>query len=127
MKCKSFLVLLSLGICLSGYGAGQSCKINGSTDGSSIMVTSDYLSDNVINAVLDNDSKEECANVSVEVEVVYKCGYSAETRSYTGFGKSCPGSSTTVKIPIQKTFNIKSNVYDFQSYRVISISGSKCN
>lgn len=115
---KFFLFLVALiGTCVATNA--QSCKISGTNDGSTIMVTQDRLEgDNVI-VNLDNDSESTCANVTVTVTVSYNNGTS---KSFEGRVKSCPNQSSSVAIPIQK----QNGSSKMKNYKV-SVSGNKCS
>ena len=109
-------------ICFGVTANAQSCKISGANDGSTVMVTNDYQDGSKIVVNLENDSNETCANVTVEVVVSYAGGNS---KTYTGRGKSCPGSTCKIEIPIQENYNGKSN-YPIKGYTVQKVSGTKC-
>lgn len=115
-KVILFLVAI-LGISFAANA--QSCKISGANDGSTVMVTNDYQAGNKIVVNLENDSSETCANVTVVVEVSYGGNNS---KTYTGRGKSCPGTSCKIEIPIQEKYNN----YPMKGYKVQKVSGTKC-
>lgn len=126
---KVLLVMFAL-ICFGMTANAQSCTIQGANDGSTIMVTNDWKDGSTIHVNLSNDSEKTCANVTVKVEVkyVYKGnmvvgGPGATTETFEGHGKSCPTQDCEIKIPINETK--QSNV--FHSYKIIGVSGNKCN
>lgn len=116
---KKVLVLLVTLMGISFTANAQSCKIQGANDGSTVMVTNDYQDGSKIVVNLENDSEKTCANVTVEVEVVYAYG----KKSYTGYGKSCPDSSCKIEIPI----SLKNGDYAMKGYKVQKVSGTKCD
>lgn len=116
---KLFLIMFAL-ICFGATANAQSCKISGASDGSTVMVANDYLDGNKIVINLENDSEKTCANVTVEVEVTYTYSHIKET--YTGRGKSCPGSTCKIEIPVSPT---KGN-NKLTDYKVKGVSGTKC-
>ena len=118
MKKILFILVALLGITFTTNA--QSCKISGASDGSTVMVANDYLDGNKIVINLENDSEKTCANVTVEVEVTYTYSHIKET--YTGRGKSCPGSTCKIEIPVSPT---KGN-NKLTDYKVKGVSGTKC-
>ncbi len=103
----------------------QSCVISGADDGSTVEVKSCYLSgDRVIVNVI-NDSKDIAANVTVMVEVAYKCGTARRTQNYSGREISLAGVSTKIEIPINKTFS-SNDCFIADSVIATSVSGNKC-
>lgn len=119
---KKVLALLVALIGISFAANAQSCKISGASDGSTVMVTNDYQEGNKVVVNLENDSAETCANVTVEVNVSYK---GDKSQTFTGRGKSCPGSSCKIEIPIQINYNGNSH-YPLKGYKVQKVSGTKC-
>lgn len=119
---KKILVLLMALIGISFAANAQSCKISGASDGSTVMVTNDYQEGNKVVVNLENDSEGTCANVTVEVIVSYAGG---KSQTYTGRGKSCPGSSCKIEIPVQSNYNGNSS-YPLKGYKVQKVSGTKC-
>lgn len=115
---KIFLILVAL-MGISMAANAQSCKISGTNDGSTIMVTQDRLEGDKVIVNLENDSESTCANVTVTVEVYYNNG---KSQSFTGRVKSCPNQSATVTIPIQ-TKNVSSPMKNYK----VTVSGSKCS
>lgn len=115
---KYFLILVAL-IGISMAANAQSCKISGTNDGSTIMVTQDRLEGDKVIVNLENDSESTCANVTVTVEVNYNNG---KSQSFTGRVKSCPNQSATVTIPIQT----KNGSSPMKNYKV-TVSGNKCS
>lgn len=110
-KMKKLFVLL---VALLGIGfaaKAQSCEIKGADDGSTIMVTSDFIEGEKVVVLLGNDSEKTCANVTVVVTV------NGKKEEYKGYGKSCPG---TTRIEVQIGEPIK-------SYEVKTVSGNKCS
>lgn len=119
---KKVLLILVAMLGISFAANAQSCKIQGANDGSTVMVTNDYQDGNKIVVNLENDSNEICANVTVEVTVSYAGG---NTKTYSGRGKSCPGTSCKIEIPIQENYNGQSR-YPLKGYKVQKVSGTKC-
>lgn len=117
---KKLLLIMFALICFGATANAQSCKISGANDGSTIMVTNAYQEGNKIVVNLENDSENTCANVSVEVEITYT--YSQYKEKYTGRGKSCPGSSCKIEIPI----NLTKGNNKMTEYSVKKVSGTKC-
>ncbi|MBQ2188148.1 MAG: hypothetical protein II401_06275 [Bacteroidales bacterium] len=115
---KYFLILVAL-IGISMAANAQSCKISGTNDGSTIMVTQDRLEGDQVVVTLENDSESTCANVTVTVQVSYNNGTS---KSFEGRVKSCPNQSSSVTIPIQK----QNGSSKMKNYKV-TVSGSKCS
>ena len=118
MKKVVLILVAMLGISFAVNA--QSCKISGSEDGSTVMVTNSFQEGSKIVVNLENDSEKTCANVTVEVEVSY-AGNNKKT--YTGYGKSCPGSSCKIDIPI----DVKVGKNDMKGFSVKKVSGNKCN
>ena len=119
---KKVLLMMFALICFGMTANAQSCKISGASDGSTVMVTNDYQDGSKVVVNLENDSNETCANVTVEVVVSYLGGFS---KTYTGRGKSCPGSTCKIEIPIQEKYNGNST-YSLKEYKVQKVSGTKC-
>ena len=119
---KRVLLMMFALICFGMTANAQSCKISGASDGSTVMVTNDYQDGSKIVVNLENDSNETCANVTVEVVVSYA---GSNLKTYTGRGKSCPGSTCKIEIPIQEKYN-GNTAYPMKGYTVQKVSGTKC-
>lgn len=118
---KKTLVLLVALIGISFAVNAQSCKISGSNDGSTIMVTGQHMDGDEVIVNLSNDSESTCANVTVVVEVTYA---DKSKLSFEGRGKSCPNQEAAISVSI----NLKNNKgKDWDKYEVKSVSGNKCN
>lgn len=110
---------LLTGFCL--FANAQSCKISGSSDGSSILCTGQHMEgDNTVVVNLSNDSESTCANVTVVVKVTYEGG---STQEFEGRGKSCPDTEAAIRVYI----NNQKNGKQWKKYEVTGVSGSKCN
>lgn len=118
---KRVLLLMFALICFGVTANAQSCKINGTDDGSTIMVTNAWKDGSTINVNLSNDSEKTCANVTVEVDVTYEGSNNIKT--YKGYGKSCPNQDCKIEIPISDEIR----GLKYRNYKVTSVSGNKCN
>lgn len=117
---KKVLVLLVALLGISFAASAQSCKIQGTNDGSTILCTGHHLDGSIVIVNLSNDSESTCANVTVKVKVTYA---NNATETFEGRGKSCPDQEATIDVYI----NLEKNGKEWKKYEVISVSGNKCN
>ena len=115
-----FLVITSLSVSTNA----QTCVIKGTDDGSSVEIQSCYLEGNKVIVNVSNDSKDIAANVTVEVNVTYKCGSATNSKAYSGKALSIAGISTEIKIPV----DLENGSSCYKAYSVVTtaISGTKC-
>jgi hypothetical protein len=131
---KKILVLLIVLMGISYAANAQSCKIRGADDGSTVMVTNHWLDGSKVFVNLENDSEKTCANVTVKVEIKYVYrgnhvvgGPGPKTKAYEGYGTSCPNGTCKVEIPILLDINEYGDCFEMREYKVLSVSGNKCN
>lgn len=122
-------------ICFGATANAQSCKIKGAEDGSTVMVTNHWQEGSTVYVNLENDSEKTCANVVVKVEVKYVYrgnhvigGPGPQTKTYEGYGTSCPNGTCKIEVPILSEFyDGGSRFVQAGDYKVLSVSGNKCN
>ncbi len=127
---KKILLIMFALICFGATANAQSCKIRGAEDGSTVMVTNHWLDGSKVFVNLENDSEKNCANVVVKVEVKYVYrgnhvvgGPGPQTKTYEGYGTSCPNGTCKVEVPISLNYD----GLEMRDYKVLSVSGNKCN
>lgn len=131
---KVLLILFAL-ICFGATANAQSCKISGANDGSTVMVTNHWQEGSTVHVDLENDSEKTCANVVVKVEVkyVYKGnhvvgGPGPKTKTFEGRGTSCPNGTCKIDVSILSEFREQGDRFvQAGDYKVLSVSGNKCN
>lgn len=134
---KKMKKILFVGLAVIGFAFvanAQSCKIQGANDGSTVMVTNHWLDGSKVFVNLENDSEKNCANVVVKVEVKYVYrgnhvvgGPGPKTKTYEGYGTSCPNGTCKVEVPVLLDFNEYGDRFEMREYKVLSVSGNKCN
>ena len=120
------LFIYTLTLCYASANAdGEICKIKGSTDNSSVEIGTTYLDGTTVKGELLNDSESTNANITIEVEGIYRSGSATSTlckqvRKISVHSQSVP---FEVSFPVSHPNN--SN-YKFTTYRIVGISGNKC-
>ena len=134
MKKVILILVAVIGFGISANaGPGETCKIKGATDGSSVEITSCYLGsgkdEGKVIVIVDNDSRKIPANVKIGVTVTYENSSKVKkTYDYTGKGRAVANQSTRIEIPIKKTHpeSTSHNSYNASSVKATSITGNKC-
>ncbi len=125
MKQFLFPLLLLIEVLLPAVCNAQVCKISG-TNGDTIEVFASNYNDGKIEITLSSDS-QVAANVTVSISVVYKNKFNqSETRTYTSKALAKPSQSTIVNIQIAKEITKNNLTYEYQSFSVDSVTGTKC-
>lgn len=120
-------IIISLLILLTSFNAfadGETCKIKGSQDNSSVVLSSSYLEGTTVKGTLGNDSNITSANVSITIKGLYKSG-KIETLTKVVNVLALPNRETefSCSFPATHPNNTSSN---FVSYEIVGISGNKC-
>lgn len=103
-----------LGLTINANAQTAQCKINGGTQGTTVVASIIEVGDGYVLVELDNDG-DFAVNVTIKVN---SNGFGSGTRST----KVYPSQSASVKVPVSKaTSEISTDVYS------ITISGSRCN
>ena len=103
-----------LGLTINANAQTAQCKINGGTQGTTVVASIIEVGDGYVLVELDNDG-DFAVNVTIQVN---SNGNGSGTRST----KVYPSQSTSVKVPVSKATSEKST----DDYS-ITISGSRCN
>lgn len=118
---KHLFLLLSIFLGLNAFADGESCLINGATDGSSLLIVSSQKVGNFIEVTVANDSQSTAANVTITVTSNYKYESRAKTETTSSAGLAMPSATTIIKVPVKE----KIGDYKFVDYQ-LSLKSSKC-
>lgn len=126
MKRTLFTCMLMIAsIC--AFADGETCKISGSTDNSSVTVGNTCVDGTTVKGDLLNDSQLTSATVAVDVVGIYKCPNVSGTKEHTITVRKI--SRANQSTPFEAQFPPKHPQYEkfiFQNYRIAGISGNKC-
>lgn len=123
MKKLLLSLFVVIGILLPITANAQICRIAGTND--TIELFDSSHAGNVIKMTFSNDSRS-AANVSVVITVTYRCNNLTITRTYKKKALIQPLQSTEVSVIIKESIIEDNRTYNFESYTVDSITGTKC-
>lgn len=122
---KIILIALTILCYASANADGEICKIKGSTDNSSVEIGTTYLDGTTVKGELLNDSESTNANITIDVEGIYRSGAAKLTLCKQVRKISAHSQSTPFEVSFPVSHPNNSN-YKFSTYRIVSISGNKC-
>lgn len=125
MKKLLLSLFVVIGILLPITANAQICRIAGTND--TIELFDSSHAGNVIKMTFSNDSRS-AANVSVVITVTYRQPQNPTpiTRTYKKKALIQPLQSTEVSVIIKESIIEDNRTYNFESYTVDSITGTKC-